>query len=190
LKGDPVSGETHKAVDTEVRKWIDHYLSTGDKRAWGGVFETFKLQIFNTCRSMLRNDEDARDLTSDTFIKAMEKIHLYDRNQPFFPWLLRIAKNLCIDQIRHSRRIPMDRLENWEKIQGEPASVPDDTTPKRIGRIRKAILGLKKPQKVCFCLFYMHEKSYRDISEITGYTYDEVRSHIQNGRRNFKLLME
>jgi RNA polymerase sigma factor (sigma-70 family) len=190
LKGEPVSGETHKTVDAEVRKRIDNYLSTGDKQAWGEIFETYKLQVFNACRSMLGNDEDARDLTSDTFMKAMEKIHLYDRNQPFFPWLVRIAKNLCIDQIRRSRRVPMDRLENWETIQAEPGDARDELTAERIGRIRKAVLGLKRPQKVCFFLFYMHDKSYRDISEITGYTLDEVRSYIQNGRRNFKLRME
>jgi RNA polymerase sigma factor (sigma-70 family) len=185
-----VSAETRKIVDTEVRKWLDHYLSTGDKRVWGRVFEAYKLQIFNTCRSMLRNDEDARDLTSDTFMKAMEKIQSYDRNRPFFPWLLRLAKNLCIDHIRKSGRIRLERLEDWEKIGGESIPEAEETDPSRIGRIRKAILGLKRPQKICFCLFYMHEKSYQDISEITGYTYDEVRSHIQNGRRNFKLLME
>jgi RNA polymerase sigma factor (sigma-70 family) len=189
LKGDPVNGEKPKTIEAEIRAGIEDYLSSGDTRCWSLMFETFKLHIFNSCRAMLGNNEDAGDLTSETFMKAMEKIRSYDRNRPFFPWLLRISKNLCIDHIRRIKRNRMAYPEDWEKFSLEPVSAPDEKDPVRIGRIREAILRLKRPQKVCFCLFYMHDKSYKDIAELTGYTTDEVRSYIQNGRRNFKLRM-
>ena len=190
LKGNPVGGQAQTAIDAEVRARIEEYLSSRNVQCWNFVFETYKLQIFNGCRVMLATDEDARDLTSDAFIKAIEKIETYDQNRPFFPWLLRLAKNLCIDHIRKSGRIRLERPEDWDQIGAESVPEEEETDPSRAGRIRKAILRLKKPQKVCFCLFYMHDKSYREIVHLTGYTYDEVRSHIQNGRRNFKLLME
>jgi RNA polymerase sigma factor (sigma-70 family) len=185
-----MGGQTQTAIDAEVRARIGEFISSRNVQCWNFVFEAYKLQIFNGCRAILSTDEDARDLTSDAFIKAIEKIDTYDRNRPFFPWLLRLAKNLCIDHIRKSGRIRLERPEDWEKIGAESVPEAEETDPSRVGRIRKAILQLKKPQKVCFCLFYMHDKSYREIVRLTGYTYDEVRSHIQNGRRNFKLLME
>ena len=56
--------------------------------------------------------------------------------------------------------------------------------------LETAINGLNAEQKQCIELFYLFEKSYREVEQITGYTYNEVKSHIQNGKRNLKQMME
>ena len=60
----------------------------------------------------------------------------------------------------------------------------------RIRYLETAINTLSSEQKQCIELFYLNEKSYREVEQMTGYTYNEVKSHIQNGKRNLRLMME
>jgi RNA polymerase sigma factor (sigma-70 family) len=185
-----LQGERHKAEEIETAEWLKGLLSNGDTRYWGRIFEKYKRPVFARCFSMLQNGEDARDLTSDVFIRAFENIRQYDMKRPFFPWLYRIATNLCIDFIRRNDRVRAMQEKDVENLSDEngPDTLLDNETLKE--KIKTAIEKMKSPQKLCFCLFYLQEKSYDEIVQLTGYNHDEVRSHIQNGRRKFKLAFE
>jgi RNA polymerase sigma factor (sigma-70 family) len=183
--------ERQKADEAEVAGWLKNLLSSGDVQYWGRVYEKYKKPVFIRCHRMLQNEEDAKDLTSDAFIKALENIHMYDLKRPFLPWLHRIASNLCVDFIRKNFRTRFMKGTDWENVRDEtdPALGGEGDEALRI-KVGKAVEKLKRPQKLCFCLFYLHQKSYDEIGRLTGYTYDEVRSHIQNGRRKFKMAFE
>jgi RNA polymerase sigma factor (sigma-70 family) len=182
--------ERQKADETEVAEWLRRILSDGDAQFWGRIFEKYRRPIYVLCHRMLRNDEDAKDVTSDAFMKAFENLRTYDVARPFFPWLYRIAANLCIDFIRKTGRIRLTADREWENFKNEEDSVDEEESRKIQMKVKKAIDKLKRPQRICFCLFYLHDKSYDEIADITRLSYDEVRSHIQNGRRKFKLAVE
>jgi RNA polymerase sigma factor (sigma-70 family) len=182
--------ERQKADETEVADWLKRCLADGDARYWGRIFEKYKRPIFVQCHRMLRNEADAEDLTSDVFLKAFENLRTYDMTRPFYPWLYRIAANLCIDHIRRKSRIRFTQTDDWENVKADEDATCAERKDVPDGRLEKAIDKLKRPQKECFNLFYIHQKSYDEIVRLTGFTYDEVRSHLQNGRRKFKLLME
>ena len=182
--------ERPKQADAEVSSWIENYLKTGDKQYWGRIFEKYKKQIFVRCLRILNNSEDARDLTSEAFIKAFENIQNFDLKRPFFPWLYQLTTNLCIDHIRRKKLIQFNQIED-QVISENPEDVIVNLERKELGNhIKQAIRKLKRPQKRCFCLFYIQQKSYKEIAELTGYSFNEVRSYIQNGRRKFKSIME
>jgi RNA polymerase sigma factor (sigma-70 family) len=185
-----VNGERLKSSEAEVTEWIKNYISSGNNEFWGHVFEKYKKTIFIQCLKILGNEEDAKDLTSDVFIKALENIHTYELDRPLMPWLCRIAKNLCIDHIRRKHRIQFMQTEDFENIKSDEDTTDNEDSNVLRQKIKRTIDGLKRPQRMCFCLFYLHQKSYDEIVRLTGYTYDEVRSHIQNGRRKFKLILE
>ncbi|MDM7925457.1 MAG: sigma-70 family RNA polymerase sigma factor, partial [bacterium] len=168
---------------------VERILSDGDNRHWGEVYERFKRPVFATCLRLLGNAEDAMDMTSESFIKALESLDQYDRSRPFFPWLRRIARNLCIDRIRRDSRIRFVRPADWDTIgDSDNADEPADAGKDALAEgIRNAMERLKPAQKLCFGLFYVQDKSYDEIVRMTGYTYDQVRSHIQNGRRKLRL---
>ena len=65
-----------------------------------------------------------------------------------------------------------------------------DDTEEVLESINTHLESLKLEQKQCLSLFYYEKKSYEEITTITGYTYNQVKSHIQNGKRNLKILME
>lgn len=179
-----------KSGEAEVADLIKNFISSGDKKFWGVIFEKYKKNIFIQCFKILNNEEEAKDLTSEVFIRAIEKIHLYKPDMPLLPWLYGIAKHLCIDHIRRKQRIQFTRIENEEDLKAEEETIEDEDTNEVRERVKKAIDKLKRPQRTCFCLFYMQQKSYNEIAGITGYSYDEVRSHIQNGRRKFKIIID
>jgi RNA polymerase sigma factor (sigma-70 family) len=179
-----LAGPQSEAI--EIAGWIDAVLAGGDTRPWGRVYERFKKPVFSLCFRMLGNTEDARDTTSEAFIRALENLDQYDRNRPFFPWLSRIVRNLCIDRIRRDGRIRFVQLDDWDGIGGG-GNADDGGDDGLAGEIREAIDRLKPPQKLCFSLFYLHDKPYDEIVRVTGYTYDQVRSYIQNGRRKLRL---
>lgn len=188
-KATPLDHAKLDAAETKVTEWIDQIRSGGDNRHWGEVYERFKKPVFAICFRLLANAEDAMDMTSESFIKALESLDQYDRSRPFFPWLSRIVRNLCIDRIRRDSRIRFVRPTDWETIgDSEHADEPADARENALAEgIRNAMDRLKPAQKVCFSLFYVQEKSYDEIVRLTGYTYDQVRSHIQNGRRKLRL---
>lgn len=177
-------------TNTKENEWIKNCLTSSDSECWGTIYEKYKRYVYAKCYSIVRSEEDARDLTVESFIKAYENLQSFDLSKPFLPWLNRITINLCIDHIRKKNRIHFDQLSEHPNVgSGENITHQIELDEKK-KKIKKAIYKLKKSQKRCFCLFYIQEKSYKEIAAITGYSYDEVRSNIQNGKRNFKQLME
>jgi RNA polymerase sigma factor (sigma-70 family) len=179
-----------KSDEAEVADLVNNFITSGDKKYWGMIFEKYKRNIYIQCYKILNNEEEAKDLTVDVFMRALDKFDMYDSHRLILPWLYSIAKHLCIDHIRKKQRFHFTQIAEEEitEIEEDP---PDEEDPEQIKtRIRTAIDKLKRPQRTCFCLFYMQEKSYDEIAKLTGYSYNQVRSHIQNGRRKFKLILD
>ena len=184
------ANQSNKNKTDEVNYWLKKFVSTGDKSFLGNIFEKHKQQLFFHCLKILNNQEDAKDLTSDAFIKAFEKIQKFDLNKPFYPWLAQIATNLCIDLIRREKIVQLEQIENQMNIKSSDNQASDLENIELIQKIKVAIKKLKRQQKRCFCLFYIHDKSYKEIVKLTGYSDNEVRSYIQNGKRKVKLILE
>ncbi len=182
--------QTNEIAHNEVTNWIEQYLHSGDKNYVGKIYEKHKQQLFFHCNKILKDEEGAKDITSDAFIKAFDKIQTFDLNKPFYPWLAQIATNLCIDSIRRKKIVQFDQIDNHHELRNPDNQARDIENIELNKRIKDAIRKLKRKQKRCFCLFYIHEKSYKEIVNLTGYSDNEVRSFIQNGRRKVKMILE
>ena len=94
-------------------------------------------------------------------------------------------------KLRNKGKVPVELNEQF-------ISVPDETEEKisliekdaLLNKMMTAIKNLNPEQKQCVSLFYLDKKSYLEVSEITGFTIMQVKSHIQNGKRNLKLMIE
>ena len=180
----------HSRFD-EDNQWIEYYVKNKDAETLGKLYEKYKKQIYIHCLKLMKNTEEAKDMTSDTFIKAFEKIHTFRLGSPFYPWLSRIASNLCIDQLRKRSRYQYEDIEQTYAVSYSEETMEEREYQNELKhKIQVTIEKLKTEQKRCFSLFYIYHLSYEEITERTGFPYNEVRSHIQNGRRRFKILME
>jgi RNA polymerase sigma-70 factor (ECF subfamily) len=138
---------------------------------------------------MVRSIEESKDLTSEVFIKAFENIDRFDTARPFRPWINQIATNLCIDHIRRKHIIHFQHLD-LAAVQRSDNKADCLENAARLEKIKISIGKLNRDQKRCFILFYVQNRTYHEISEITGFSANKVRSFIQNGRRNFKKLWQ
>ena len=135
----------------------------------------------------LKNSEEAKDAVQQIFLKAVTELNKYEVSY-FSSWLYMIAKNHCLMQLRNQKRaIPVDHIT-------EPAFVDEESDPLKDERMLKvlqeAIQHLNREQKTCIRMFYLQKKSYQTIAEETGFNLLQVKSHIQNGKRNLRLLLE
>ena len=135
----------------------------------------------------LKNPEEARDAVQQIFLKAITELHKYEVSY-FSSWLYMIAKNHCLMILRNQRRdIPVDMV-------AEPVFETNDPDPLKneslLKDLEEALQHLNTEQKTCIRMFYLDKKSYQAISSETGFNLLQVKSYIQNGKRNLRLLLE
>jgi RNA polymerase sigma factor (sigma-70 family) len=169
---------------------IKLFLATGDTHYWGLIYQKYKREVFAKCFLIIKSQEDAQDLAVETFIRAFENLKNFDVKRPLLPWLNQIASNLCIDLIRKKNRIQFEQIHENSSITPIEEIEQELKISDLREKIMKAIQQLQIPQRRCCCLFYIQQRSYQDITALTGYPLNEVRSHIQNGRRKLRLLVE
>jgi RNA polymerase sigma factor (sigma-70 family) len=106
--------------------------------------------------------------------------------QKFSAWLYVVAKNHCLMELRK-------RQPSVVRYPKEPAEEPTEdllSTEQTLIALEEAIDDLKPEQQYCVRMFYLERKTYKDIAETTTYSMNEVKSHIQNGKRNLGLAMK
>jgi len=175
---------------------IARYARTHDKEIIGVLYERYTHLLFTVCYKYLGNDADAEDTVMLVFEKLFELLKKSEVNN-FKSWIYTITKNECLMHLRHRKSGDRAKEENLQKLEVEVMEsvelnhlLDESNGEHRIRYLETAITVLSFEQKRCIELFYLDEKSYREVEQITGYTYNEVKSHIQNGKRNLKQMME
>jgi RNA polymerase sigma-70 factor (ECF subfamily) len=136
----------------------------------------------------LKNEEAAKDAVQQIFEKVIHELQRY-RVQYFKSWLYMVARNYCLMQLRKHGEKYVDAI-NENIINEEPAISKETEKEKLLSLVETSMDELSDDQKTCITLFYLDKKSYQQISEQTGFSLMQVKSYIQNGKRNLKLLVE
>jgi RNA polymerase sigma-70 factor (ECF subfamily) len=109
----------------------------------------------------------------------------------FKSWIYMIAKNHCLMKIRGNKNYPVEldekNLPPKEFMDTEMNHIEKD---RLLTTMQESIKQLSIEQQQCVTLFYLEKKSYVEVAEITGYSMMQVKSHLQNGKRNLKILMK
>lgn len=170
------------------------FRQSGDKDLFAELFKKHVTTVYGTCLFYLQDKDEAQDATMILFEKMLLDIGTREINN-FKAWLGFVVRNHCISLIRKKKTVNKNlksyyefeledsSYETEEKIQ----SVSDDVL---LQEMKSCLPKLKERQRICVEQFYLHNKSYQDIANETGYNLNEVKSHIQNGKRNLKLLIE
>ena len=168
---------------------IQLYKNDHDKARVGILFERYSHLVFGVCLKYLKNKDEARDSVINIFEKLMEDLKSH-QVENFKGWLHTVTRNYCLMQLRKVNRpgteSDIDEL-TWKlkEEQNEEVVVKEV----QLQQMEKAITQLTDEQKKCIDLFYLQEKCYQEVANITGYTLKQVKSYIQNGKRNLKLLL-
>jgi RNA polymerase sigma-70 factor (ECF subfamily) len=171
--------------DTEL---IDKFYIDNDSEWIGILLQRYTLLLLGTCMKYLKDEEEAKDSVQQIFIKAITEIQKKYKIDYFKSWLYIIARNYCLMKLRNKRDyIP---IEEKTQVIAEENKLEITEKEKRLSLIEASIVELNEEQKTCVTLFYLERKSYTEIATITNNSLLQVKSNIQNGKRNLKILVE
>ena len=182
-----MSSKNNHIDDSEL---LQNFYRDHDNKWLGILLPRYTLLLLGVCMKYLKNEEDAKDCVQQIFLKVINELHKYKVDY-FKSWVYMIAKNHCLMQIRSNKTFPVELNETV--ISGPDISIDkNDLIEKEslLNRMQQAIKQLNPEQQQCVTLFYLEKKSYSEIAEITNFSLLQVKSHLQNGKRNLKLMME
>ncbi|MEX6690639.1 sigma-70 family RNA polymerase sigma factor [Danxiaibacter flavus] len=169
---------------------LEKFYETKDNQWLGMLFQRYTLLLLGVCMKYLKNEEEARDCVQQVFLKAITELHKYEVEY-FKSWLYTIARNHCLMRLRDRQgKIPRELNESLPVAAEEIDTKGLEEKENLFDNIELALEELNEDQKTCVTLFYLQKKSYQQIVDTTNYTLLQVKSHIQNGKRNLKLLVE
>ena len=162
----------------------------GNQAALGDLFNRYVDLLYGVALKYHQDASTAEDAVMEIFEKYQKKIMTQDI-QTFRPWLYVLAKNHCLEQLRKSKRLT-EKKATYSLMQSEELYHPydEDLKEAQLQSLEKCLETLKDEQKQMIQLFYLEQRSYKEISEKLSMNWEKVRSHIQNGRRNLKKCME
>jgi RNA polymerase sigma-70 factor (ECF subfamily) len=175
---------------------VRQYRASGDKALVGELYVRYSHLVYGLCLNYFRDREIARDAVLVLFEKLFDALK---KNQPdnFKIWLTFVARNHCISELR-KMKTRSERAEEYLRdddfaIVVDPENPQKEDAEKREEKLKKletAVNALGEEQRKCVELFYFHDKSYQEIAQLTGYSEKQVKSHLQNGKRNLKQFLE
>lgn len=171
------------------------YKLNGDAVIFGLLYKRHATMALGVANKYLQPEDDAKDAVMQVFEQLLQNINFHKIDN-FKSWLYSVVKNFCLMKLRKEKNLTIVREEEGKNIftvvEKEQLLHQDEVKLKEnnLTNLEMAIETLNEEQKKCIELFYLQQKSYAEVVEITGYTLNNVKSFIQNGKRNLKLKMQ
>lgn len=171
---------------------IARYKATQDKRLLGYLYQRHVHLVVGACMKYLKHQEDAKDASMDIFEELVHKL-LDHEIKNFRSWLYSLTKNHCLMKMRKNKGISEVDVQN-DKIENQFMESADfehlvEEKQDESELLHAAIAQLKDGQRECIRLFFLKELSYKEIAETIGLDLKQVKSNIQNGKRNLQLIL-
>ncbi len=172
------------------KELADLYRGSGDQELLAVLYSRHSDLLFGVCMKYLKNADNAADACNDIYVELVSKL-LKHEVLNVKAWLHTLARNHCLMRLRGDKKMPTDELPE-QFVQSDESWHPDIAMQReqKLSALEECIEGLKNEQKQAVSLFYMEQKSYNEIAELTGIPWNNIRSQIQNGRRNLKICIE
>lgn len=179
-----------KYANYSEQELLERFYADGDKEWLGALLERYTLLLLGVCMKYLRQEDAARDAVQQIFLKAITEMEKY-RVEYVKSWLYMIARNHCLMQFRDKNRFPVpvsDRLPVEEDRENRLMEVREKE--KMLTFMHEELAHLGDEQRQCVTLFYLEKKTYQEVAMQTGYSLGQVKSFIQNGKRNLRLMIQ
>lgn len=155
------------------------------------IYNRYAMMMFGVSLKYLKNKFDAEDCLMTTFEKLPNKI-LKSEILNLKNWLYTVIKNECLMLLRKKNK-ELGDIENTLLLKADESNNEKEIIILKeiqLNLLEKAIEELKSDQKNCIELFYLKKMSYDEVASNTGFELKKVKSYIQNGKRNLKLILE
>ena len=166
------------------------HLQSKTNEYLGELYSRYTPLVYGVSLKYLRNVEDAGDAVMAIYEELTVKVKRYQIAE-FRPWLYTLTKNYCLQLLRKkNREIPVDYSERIMENAAVSHLLDERNDERLMKALEKCLEKLPEKQRECIDLFYYQNKSYADITAATLYHIKNVKSYIQNGKRNLKICIE
>ncbi len=169
---------------------------SGDQQAFASLVDEYKDYVFSICLRVLKKREEAEEAAQDTFLKVYKTLGSFGQKSKFSTWLYTVAYRTALDKTRRKKQrfqsIDEDNPDSPPlQLAGDDAEQPDVQTDSRDLRshLEKAIALLPPIDAAVITLFYLHEKSVKEVALITGMTETNVKTKLHRLRERLKLKL-
>jgi RNA polymerase sigma factor (sigma-70 family) len=165
------------------------YKNSGNQKCVGELFERYSHLLYGVCLKYLQQPDDAKDMLMVIYEKLLVDLKKYDI-QVIKSWLYQASKNNCLMKLHKKKKEYFTDFTKYEVADNGTVLSDKKIKEIEITNLEEAILLLIPNQQICINLFYIKKKSYQQVLEETSFSLKEVKSNIQNGKRNLKILIE
>ena len=166
------------------------YKRSEDLKVLAELYQRYMDLVYGVCLKYFKDQEKAKDSVMQIFEELIAKLKKHEVEN-FKSWLHQVAKNHCLMQLRTPRNLKTIELPT-AVMQSEDNVHLNGVLEKEenLQKLEYCLSTLSDDQRKAVQLFYMDGKCYNEIVELMGQEWNQVRSFIQNGRRNLKICME
>jgi len=182
--------ELAKLPDNEL---IERFRYSHDNQYVGELYTRYAHLVLGLCIKYFEDVDVAKDATMSIFELLLHELKRHHIDH-FNSWLYTVSKNYCLQELRKkkSRNKKEDLFKDFlqDTMESELDMHPKEQKELLLLKMERLIPTLKYNQRLCLKMFYLEGKSYADISHELNFSLKEVKSHIQNGKRNLKIKMQ
>lgn len=159
----------------------------GDEKAFSTLVNRYLSLVYNYLYRMTQNHEVSEEMAQEAFVKAYRNLKSFDRSRSFKPWILRIASNAAISQMRkQSRVVSLNAMQEdgaWDESQHQQAEDIVVQLERKLSseEVMKALENLDEKYRQAILLRYQQELSYEEIAGALGIPLNTVRTWIKRG---------
>lgn len=180
---------------------VHRYRNSHETAYVGELYQRYTHLVYGVCMKYLQNEAEAEDMTMQIFEKLIQDLKKHHITL-FKSWLHVVVKNECMMRFRKNtkdakketklkfelnKNVEIDPIDHLLEEENKRQEADDKKFV--LQYLKEGIDELKDEQRTCIELFYLKEATYSEIAGVTGFTVNEVKSHLQNGKRNLKKFI-
>ena len=168
---------------------LKRYRETADLAVLGQLFQAHASMVYYVCYRYLQDNELSKDAVMQIFEELIIKINKQEINK-FSSWLYVLSRNFCLMQLRAGKKMQYVSYDDVMEFPSDMHQGDQENKEKVLTALELCIENLPEKQQQSINLFFLKEKCYKEIVDFTGYSLNDVKSYIQNGKRNLKICMD
>ena len=168
---------------------VIEYKRTCNLEVLGILYQKYMPLVYGLCLKYFKNEERSKDAVMQIFEQLIQKLKVHEVGN-FKNWLYSLSRNYCLMELRYNSKHETISLEDNFR---EPEFSVDELNfenQEKLNSMESCMQKLPDEQRLSIDLFYLQQKCYKEVAEITGFDISKVKSYIQNGKRNLKICME
>lgn len=168
---------------------LKQYLETEDLALLGELFQRHATMVYYVCYRYLQDSELSKDAVMQIFEELIAKVKKHQIRQ-FGSWLYVLSRNYCLMQLRSEKKMQYVPFDEVVEFPLHAHQTDHESKEGQLTVMEKCLQKLPERQKESIRLFFLQERCYKEIVDFTGYSLNDVKSYIQNGKRNLRICMD